>query len=78
MPPNCDIEFLIELLPETPPISKRPYRMPVNELVELEKQISELHANDSYDLAHHLGEHLCYLWSRRMELNRCVLITNHQ
>jgi hypothetical protein len=44
MPPNRDIEFLIELLPGTPPISKRPYRMPVNELVELKKQIAELQA----------------------------------
>jgi hypothetical protein len=37
MPPDHDREFLIELLPETPPISKRPYRMPVNELEELKK-----------------------------------------
>jgi hypothetical protein len=44
MPPDHDIEFLIELLPGTPPISKRPYRMPVNELVELKKQIVELQA----------------------------------
>jgi hypothetical protein len=42
MPPNHDIEFMIELLPGTPPISKRPYRMPVNELVKLKKQIAEL------------------------------------
>jgi hypothetical protein len=42
MPPDRDIEFLIELLPGTPPIFKRPYRMPVNELVELKKQIAEL------------------------------------
>jgi hypothetical protein len=28
-----DIEFIIDLLPRTPPISKRPYRMPVNEEV---------------------------------------------
>jgi hypothetical protein len=42
MPPDRDIEFLIELLPGTPPISKKPYRMPVNELVELKKQIAEL------------------------------------
>jgi hypothetical protein len=38
IPPDSDIELLIELLPGTPPISKRPYRMPVNELVELKKQ----------------------------------------
>jgi hypothetical protein len=42
MPPNRDIEFIIELLPGTPPISKRSYRMPMNELVELKKQIAEL------------------------------------
>jgi hypothetical protein len=42
MPPNWDIEFIIELLPGTPPISKRPYRLPMNELVELKKQIAEL------------------------------------
>jgi hypothetical protein len=42
MPPDHDIEFLIELLPGTPNISKRPYRMPVNELAELKKQIVEL------------------------------------
>jgi hypothetical protein len=30
MPPNRNIEFPIELLPGISPISKRPYRMPVN------------------------------------------------
>jgi hypothetical protein len=40
MPPDRDIEFIIELLPGMLPISKRPYRMPVNELVELKKQIA--------------------------------------
>jgi hypothetical protein len=43
-PPDHDIEFVIELLPGTPPISKRPYRMPVNELVELKKQMAKLQA----------------------------------
>jgi hypothetical protein len=42
MPPDRDIEFLIELLPGTPLISKRPYRMCMNELVELKKQLAEL------------------------------------
>jgi hypothetical protein len=41
-PPDRDIEFLIELLPVMPPIAKRPYRMPIKELVELKKQIVEL------------------------------------
>jgi hypothetical protein len=46
MPPNRDIEFIIELLAGTPPISKWPYRMPMNELVELKKQIYELQAKE--------------------------------
>jgi hypothetical protein len=37
MPPDRDIEFIIELLPGTAPIAKRPYRMGVNELAELKK-----------------------------------------
>uniref|UniRef100_A0A453SWU5 Reverse transcriptase domain-containing protein n=1 Tax=Aegilops tauschii subsp. strangulata TaxID=200361 RepID=A0A453SWU5_AEGTS len=42
MPPDQDIEFLIEMLPGTRPISKRPYRMPANDLEEIKKQIKEL------------------------------------
>jgi hypothetical protein len=42
MLPYRDTEFVIELLPRTPPISKKPYRMPVNELAKLKKQIVEL------------------------------------
>ena len=42
MPPERDIEFIIELLLGTAPIAKRPYRMGVNELAELKKQIWEL------------------------------------
>jgi hypothetical protein len=42
MPPDRDIEFIIELLPGMPPISKWSYRMHVNEVVELKKQIAEL------------------------------------
>ena len=43
IPPDRDIEFIIELLPRTTPIAKRPYRMGVNKLEELKKQIKELH-----------------------------------
>jgi hypothetical protein len=42
MPPDRDIEFSIELLHETAPISKRAYRMDVKDLIELKKQIEEL------------------------------------
>jgi hypothetical protein len=42
LPPNRDIEFAIDLAPETAPIAKRPYRMAATELAELKKQLSEL------------------------------------
>jgi hypothetical protein len=42
MPPDRDTEFAIELQPGTAPISKRPYKMPPAELVELKKQLQEL------------------------------------
>jgi hypothetical protein len=42
MPPDRDIEFVIELQPGTGPISKRPYRMPPKELAGLKNQLQEL------------------------------------
>ena len=42
MSPDRDIEFVIEILPRTTPIAKRPYWMGVNELEELKKQLKEL------------------------------------
>jgi hypothetical protein len=42
MPPYREVEFVIDLLPETAPISKRPYMTSVEELKELKKQLMEL------------------------------------
>jgi hypothetical protein len=42
MPPDREVKFIIDLLPGTAPISKRPYRMSVEELKELKKQLMEL------------------------------------
>jgi hypothetical protein len=42
MPPDREVKFVIDLLPGTAPISKRPYRMSVEELKELKKQLTEL------------------------------------
>jgi hypothetical protein len=42
MPPDREVEFVKDLLPGTAPISKRPYRMFVEELKELKKQLTEL------------------------------------
>jgi hypothetical protein len=42
MPPDRDIEFIIELHPGTAPISKKSYRMPPKELAQLKIQLQEL------------------------------------
>jgi hypothetical protein len=42
MPPDRDIEFVIELKPETAPIYKTPFRMTTPELAELKEHIREL------------------------------------
>jgi hypothetical protein len=42
MPPERKVEFAIDLIPGTAPISKRAYRVSRPELVELKKQIDEL------------------------------------
>jgi hypothetical protein len=42
IPPDRDIEFIIELQPGTAPISKKSYRIPPNELAELKIQLQDL------------------------------------
>jgi hypothetical protein len=42
MPPDHEIEFMIELVLGTTPIFKRPYRMATNQLAELKEQLQEL------------------------------------
>ena len=41
LPPDREIEFAIELVPGTTPISKAPYLMAPAELAELKKQLQE-------------------------------------
>jgi hypothetical protein len=42
LPPERDVEFMIELKPRTTPISRRSYYMPPNELAELKTQLQDL------------------------------------
>jgi hypothetical protein len=42
LPPDRDVEFKVELVPSTTPISRRPYKMPPNELAKLKIQLQEL------------------------------------
>jgi hypothetical protein len=42
IPLDQDIKFVVDLVPCTAPIYKRPYRMPTQQLAELKEQIKEL------------------------------------
>jgi hypothetical protein len=42
MPPDMEVEFVIDLVPGIAPISKWTYRMSVEELKELKKHLTEL------------------------------------
>jgi hypothetical protein len=42
LPPDRDVEFVIELMPGAGPVAKSPYRMSFEELDELKKQLKKL------------------------------------
>ncbi|MCI46144.1 RNA-directed DNA polymerase (Reverse transcriptase), partial [Trifolium medium] len=42
VPPEREVEFTIDLIPGTSPISMAPYRMSASELKELKKRLEEL------------------------------------
>jgi hypothetical protein len=42
LPPERDVEFVIELKPSTTPILRRSYCMPPNELADLKTQLQDL------------------------------------
>jgi hypothetical protein len=72
MPPDTEVEFVIDLLPGTTPISKRPYMMSVEELKEFKKHLTELQEAGYIRPSLHLGEHRSCLYRRRMVRNGCV------
>ena len=41
IPPLQEVEFIIDLKPDTVPIAKRPYKMPPHHLLELKKEIDK-------------------------------------
>jgi hypothetical protein len=74
LPPERDVEFVIELKPGTAPVSRRSYQMPPNELVELKTQLQDLLRRDSSDQAHHLGVVQPSLSRRRTKHFGCAWI----
>src|SRR3954462_2442180 len=62
MPPDRDIEFIIELIPGTGPIAQRPYSMNPSELVELKKQLDAMLEIGLIQPNRHPGDHLFCSW----------------
>ena len=56
LPPEREVEFTIDLAPETTPISKAPYRIAPMELKELKIQLQELLDKGLIRPSVHLGE----------------------
>jgi hypothetical protein len=80
MPPDREVGFVIDILPGTAPISKRPYRMSVEELKELKKQLIELQeAGYIRPSSSPWGASVirCCLYRRRMVRNGCVWTIDH-
>jgi hypothetical protein len=74
MPPERKVEFAIELLPVTAPISKRAYRVSGLELVELKKQIDELSEKGYIRPSTSPWAAMSCSWRRKMTLGGCVSI----
>ena len=74
MPPDREVEFVIDLLLRTAPISKQPYRMSVEGLKELKKHLTKLQEAGYIRPSLHLGEHRFCLYRRRMDHSGCVWI----
>jgi hypothetical protein len=57
MPPDCEIEFVIGLVPGTTPIFRRPYRMVVNQLAKLKNNSATTPArqNHARGRVHHVA-----------------------
>ena len=74
MPPDTEVEFVIDLLPRTAPISKWPYRMSVEDLKELKKHLTKLQEAGYIRSSLHLGEHQFCLYRRKMDYKGCAWI----
>jgi hypothetical protein len=74
MPPERKVEFAIELLPGTAPISKRAYIVSGLELVELKKQIDELSEKGYIRPSTSPWPPMSCSWRRKMAPEGCASI----
>jgi hypothetical protein len=71
-PPKRKVEFAIEFIPDTTPISKRAYRVFGPELVELKKQIDELLEKGYIRPNTSPWDTPVLLWRRKMVRRGCI------
>jgi hypothetical protein len=73
MPPDRDIEFVIELIPGIAPIAQRPYRMNPQELEELKKQLADMLSKGLIrPSASPWGSHVLFVDKRDGTIRLCV------
>src|SRR3954470_11977593 len=73
MPPDRDVVFLIDLLPGSGPIEKRPYKMSVDELKELKKQLGEqLHKGFIQPSSSSLGAPVLFVEKKDRSQRLCI------
>ena len=68
LPPEREVEFIIDLVPGANPVSIAPYRMSPVELAEVKAQVQDLLSNNLFVQAHHRGERRSCWLKRRMEV----------
>jgi hypothetical protein len=74
-PPGREIEFVIELVPSSTPIFKRPYRIATNQLAELKEQLQELLDKGYIRTSASPWGAPVILYQRKMVQRECVWIT---
>jgi hypothetical protein len=73
MPPDRDIEFMIELIPRTAPIAQQPYHMNPQELEELKKQLANMLSKGLiYPSASPWGSPVLFVDKRDSTIRLCV------
>ncbi|XP_070046222.1 uncharacterized protein [Nicotiana tomentosiformis] len=73
MPPDRDINFGIDLVPSTQPISILPYRMAQAELKELKEQLQELHDEGFIrPSASPWGAHILFMKKKDGSMRMCI------
>jgi hypothetical protein len=75
LPPDRDVELVIELMPGAGLVAKSPYRMSSDELDELKKQLKKLLEQGFVRRVPHRGVHLYSSWRRKMAPRGCAYTT---